>query len=139
MSVLIDTSVWSIGLRRRRRDLNGDQLVLLHEWQRLLVEGEATLIPTICQEILSGIATPRMFEQTRQHLMQIPLLPTSIDTFVLAAEFFNTCLTHGIVPDSPDMTICAAAHLHNTPIFTTDPDFPRYAKHLPIVVHHPRP
>ena len=33
------------------------------------------------------------------------------------------------------MTISAAAHLHHTPIFTTDPDFPRYQKHLPIELY----
>jgi hypothetical protein len=30
------------------------------------------------------------------------------------------------------MTICAAAHLHGAAIFTTDPDYAHYARHLPI-------
>jgi hypothetical protein len=31
-----------------------------------------------------------------------------------------------------NMMVCAAATEHGCPVFTTDPDFPRYARHLPI-------
>jgi hypothetical protein len=33
------------------------------------------------------------------------------------------------------MLICAMAHRLGLPIFTTDPDFSGYAKHLPIRLH----
>jgi len=35
-----------------------------------------------------------------------------------------------------DMLICATAHRWEVPIFTVDPDFPRYAQHLPIRLHN---
>ena len=35
------------------------------------------------------------------------------------------------------MLICALAYRYGVPIFTTDPDFSGYAKHLPIQLHKP--
>jgi hypothetical protein len=35
------------------------------------------------------------------------------------------------------MLICAMAYRYDVPIFTTDPDFLGYAKHLPIRLHEP--
>jgi predicted nucleic acid-binding protein len=63
------------------------------------------------------------------------MLITPPDLFDLAAEFYNICRANGIAPEAIDMTICAAANVQGTPIFTTDPDFPRYAAHLPITLH----
>jgi hypothetical protein len=36
------------------------------------------------------------------------------------------------------MTICPAADEHGASIFTTDPDFRRYAKALPVRLHTPK-
>jgi len=36
---------------------------------------------------------------------------------------------------SIDLLICAIAYRHKLAIFTTDRDFDRYAKHLPIRLH----
>jgi predicted nucleic acid-binding protein len=76
-----------------------------------------------------------MFEQLKDRLAQIEELQIDANTFILAAEFYNTCRAAGITAGGFDMTICAAAHLHATPIFTTDPDFIHYAKYLPIGLH----
>ena len=64
-----------------------------------------------------------------------PDLPLIDEVWYRASEFFNACRSAGIAADAIDMTICAAAHVHGTSIFTTDPDFPRYAKHLPITLY----
>jgi len=136
-AVLIDTSVWSLGLRRKRRDLNPLELKSFFEWEQLLINGYAAIIGLIRQEILSGIASPTMFESIRRRLAHTPDLALPPDTYTLAAEFYNRCRATGSAPGPIDMTICAAAHTHNTPIFTTDPDFLRYAKILPIHLYHP--
>jgi len=135
--ILVDTSVWSIGLRRRRRDLSPFELTTFYAWGSLLKRGEATLIGPIRQELLSGVVHKEEFSLLKQRLDLITYLTINIETFTLAAEFYNTCRSNGIAPGPIDMTISAAAHLHNPPIFTTDPDFPRYAKLLPIALFHP--
>jgi len=135
MSVLIDTSVWSLSLRRLRRDLNPKERAIVFRCRDLTVAGEAIVIGPICQETLSGIAEREAFERVRERLALIDELPVTMETFILGAEFYNVCRGRGIVPEAMDMTICAAAYLSDTAIFTTDPDFPRYARHLPIALH----
>jgi len=135
MSVLIDTSIWSLALRRRRRDLNPAELKIYYEWERLVLEGEASLIGPIRQETLSGIASQREVEIVKKRLEPVHefLLPS--DLFILAADYFNICRATGISAGAVDMMICATAHTNNTSIFTTDPDFVHYAKHIPIRLH----
>jgi predicted nucleic acid-binding protein len=135
MSILIDSTVWSIGLRRRKRNLNPTELKIFYEWERILEDGNAVVIGLIRQEVLSGIAVSVEFESVRQRLVPTPDLSLTTDTYVVAAEFYNVCRSAGIAPGSVDMTICAAAHTHGVPIFTTDPDFVHYAKVLPVTLH----
>jgi hypothetical protein len=135
MSVLIDTSVWSLALRRRRRDLNPAELKVYYEWERLVLEGEAALIGPIRQETVSGIASPREVAIVKQWLASVHEFPMPSDLFLLAADFFNTCRVAGVAPGAIDMMICAAGHLHGVSIFSTDPDFLLYARHLPFTLH----
>jgi hypothetical protein len=54
------------------------------------------------------------------------------DGHVRAAEHFNRCRAAGIAGSPVDFLICAAAERLAVPIFTTDVDFPRFARHVPI-------
>jgi predicted nucleic acid-binding protein len=135
MSVLVDTSVWSLALRRRRRDLSSGERAIVFRCRDLAIAGETCLIGPILQETLSGIVDPGVFEDIRERLLLVEELPLNSDAFVLAAEFYNTCRAAGIAATPVDMMICAASHVHATPILTTDPDFLHYAKHLPIALH----
>lgn len=132
MSVLIDTSVWSLGLRRRFRDRNSAEQKVYFAWQGLLVKGEAALIGPIRQEALSGVILKKEFGELKEQLAVIEDLSMSPDTFIRAAEFYNICRAAGVAPGAVDMMICAAADAHGVEIFTTDPDFVLYARHLPI-------
>lgn len=133
--ILIDTSVWSLALRRRPRDLSPVEQRLVYTWHELIVKGEGVLIGPIRQELLSGLTSKATYQTLKAQLDYQLDLPLTPDVWNLAAEFYNSCRSHGIAADDIDMTICAAAQTHATPIFTTDPDFPRYAKKLPIALH----
>jgi predicted nucleic acid-binding protein len=135
MSVLIDTSVWSLGLRRKRRDLSPSELRIFHAWEDLLEQGEAAIIGPIRQETLSGIAFELEFVAIQSRLAAIDDLPMSSDDFILAARFSNTCRAEGVASGTIDMMICAAAYIYGMPIFSADPDFTYYAAHLPIHLH----
>ncbi len=63
MKVLVDTSVWSLALRRR-----SPAHPAATELRRLIVAGRAALIGAIRQEVLSGIRDPTAFDQLRDHL-----------------------------------------------------------------------
>jgi len=131
MKVLVDTSVWSLALRRQKR--RDDPTV--QELRSLIDEGRVAMIGPIRQELLSGIRTFDAFQRLRDHLQ--PFQDESLETadFERAAEHFNTCRARGVQGSNTDFLICAVAERRNLPILTTDSDFTRFARILPIALH----
>jgi len=135
--VLVDTTIWSLALRRRPQTLNDHEKLLVLEWTRLVRSGEAVLIGPIRQEILSGIREEKTFEAIWESLGDFRYLEIHPNDYDQAARFFNRCRTHGIAGTSIDLLLCAVANRFEVPIFTTDPDFGHYAPHTGIRLHQP--
>ena len=135
MIVLVDTTIWSLALRRRPQNLNDQERRLVEEWARLVRSGEAVLIGPIRQEILSGIRNEKSFTAIQQSLGDFRYLEIVPSDYDQAAQFFNVCRAHGISGTAVDLLICAVAHRSDVPIFTTDADFQRYAPHVKIRIH----
>ena len=131
MKVLADTSVWSLALRRRSRAAGA----LVDELRALVEEGRVAIIGPIRQELLSGIRDGVTFARLRDHLRAFEDEPLEAADFERAAEHFNTCRARGIQGSNTDFLICAAAERRRLPILTTDADFTRYARVLPISLH----
>lgn len=131
MKVLVDTSVWSLALRRRARV----EAPAVQELRSLVDEGRVAMIGPIRQELLSGIRTPESFERLRDHLQPFPDERLETADFERAAEHFNTCRARGVQGSNTDFLICAVAERRNLPILTTDADFSRFAAVLPITLH----
>jgi predicted nucleic acid-binding protein len=129
VNVLVDTSVWSLALRR-----DGPPPAEAAALRELIDDGRAVLLGAIRQEILSGVRSEKQFASLRDHLAPFVDLDVSSDDHVRAASFFNRCRRKGIQGSNTDFLICAAAHRHEVPIFTTDLDFPRFEKILPIAL-----
>ena len=72
MKVLVDTSVWSLALRRRSRIGNDD---VVAELTSLVEDGRVVMIGPIRQELLSGIRDQAQFENLREHLGAFPDAP----------------------------------------------------------------
>jgi predicted nucleic acid-binding protein len=136
--ILVDTSIWSLALRRRPVALSAEEHRLVEEWARLVTEGLASLIGPIRQEILSGVRRPEVFQALRRALSDFPYLGVDAADYDRAAEFFNVCRTQGITGGPIDMLISAVAYRHEVPVFAVDTDYVRYARHLPLRLHLPR-
>lgn len=95
------------------------------------------IVGPIRQEILSGIREPLLFDRLRERLAGIDCIAIGIDDYDEAARFYNQLRVRGIAGGAVDLTLCAVAHRLRIPIFTTDRDFERHARHLPIVLHEP--
>ena len=134
---LVDTCIWSLALRRNRKDLNPHEKYIVFALRDLLVAGKAKTIGPVRQELLSGISSSTLFNDIQEYVESLPDIPLTNDIWTLAAQFFNTCRAAGIATDAIDMTICAAAVSHDVSIFTTDPDFVRYAAVLPLKLFKP--
>lgn len=137
MSVLIDTSVWSLAIRRRRRDLSAAQREIVHRCRELVREKHATLIGMIRQEVLSGVKDESLFEEIRGYLRCFEDETVTTADHERAARFFNRCRSRGVAGSPVDMLVCAVAFRCGFEIFTIDDDFRRYAEHLPIALHSP--
>jgi len=135
VTVLVDTTIWSLALRRPARRLNPTQQRLVAEWRRLVEEGSAGIVGPVRQEILSGVRDADLFERLRDHLAGFDCIAIDIDDYDQAAHFYNVLRTGGVAGGAIDLLLCAVAHRWKIPIFTMDRDFDRYARHLPITLH----
>jgi predicted nucleic acid-binding protein len=138
MNILVDTSVWSLALRRKSEGLSATERSLVSELSELIREGRARLIGLIRQELLSGIKTTEQYEKLRLHLRSFPDDPIDTSDYEEAAKAGNQCRGKGIVVSIVDILLCAVAIKREWAIFTSDPDFATYSKVLPISIHAPR-
>jgi len=132
MNVLVDTPVWSLALRRKPEQLSGQEQRQTHALAELIRDGRAQIMGVIRQELLSGIREAERFEKLREHLRAFPEPALDIFDYEDAARMHNQCRTRGIAGSTIDFLICAVAHRREWQIFTTDRDFERYARVLPV-------
>jgi predicted nucleic acid-binding protein len=138
MNVLIDTSVWSLALRRKNESLSTNERFLVAELSELIREGRARMIGLVRQELLSGIKATEQYEKLRLHLRSFPDEVVDTSDYEEAAKAGNRCRAKGVVVSIVDILLCAVANKRLWTIFTTDPDFSSYAKVLPLRIHAPR-
>ena len=138
MNVLIDTSVWSLALRRKNESLSTNERFLVAELSELIREGRARMIGLVRQELLSGIKATEQYEKLRLHLRSFPDEVVDTSDYEEAAKAGNRCRAKGVVVSIVDILLCAVANKRLWTIFTTDPDFTNYAKVLPLRIHAPR-
>jgi len=128
--VLVDTSVWSLALRKKERT-EEEQKVVSH-LSKLISNLNVVLIGSIRQEILSGISTKERFEALKEKIAIFEDHTIHTYDYELAAEYFNECRQHGIQGSHIDYLICSVATNNDMAIFTLDNDFQFYKKHIRI-------
>jgi len=93
--ILVDTSVWSLALRRTGAIPEEDRR-LVSELGELVNEVRAVLIGPIRQELLSGIPSKAQFDTLKEHLEAFDDHPLAREDYERAAEFYNTCCQSGL-------------------------------------------
>lgn len=131
MKVLVDTPIWSYALRTH----NNEYQYEIDQLESLIRDQRALIIGPIRQEILSGYSNLRKFRKLKEKLSSFENTPIQDIDYELAAELCNKCREKGIQGSHIDFLICAIAKRINVPIFTTDKDFPRYQKIIPIKLY----
>jgi predicted nucleic acid-binding protein len=138
VNTLVDTSVWSLALRRKAQDLSAAEEAAVAELGELIREGRARMLGLVRQELLSGIKTQAQYEKLRGILRSFGDEPVGTSDYEAAAKASNECRARGVAVSVSDILICAIALSRGWPIFTTDPDFKNYARVLAIKLHAPR-
>jgi predicted nucleic acid-binding protein len=136
MTVLVDTSVWSLALRKKA--LTAEESRYVNELRELVTELRVAIIGPIRQELLSGISDSTKFTILKDRLQAFEDLSISQQEFETAAEYSNECRRRGIQGSHTDFLICAVSAAHQMNVFTTDKDFLNYSAVLTIRQHSVR-
>ncbi len=128
MKILVDTSVWSLALRRSKED----QIEIRNQLKDLINECRVCIIGPIRQEILSGIPSKSIYQELKSYLQAFEDLEIITIDYERAAAMFNSCRKAGIQGSHIDFLICAIAERYDLAIFTFDNDFKNYAKQISI-------
>ncbi|MGV9795716.1 MULTISPECIES: type II toxin-antitoxin system VapC family toxin [unclassified Gordonia (in: high G+C Gram-positive bacteria)] len=131
MSVLVDTSVWSLALRRDAQ-LDNPHVV---ELRRLLVGGDLVVTTgLIIQELLQGFVPERTRGVILERFASVPVVAPDRDDHVAAADLKNLCRSAGVQLGTIDALIARLAIAHGLTLLTADNDFVHAAPHVGLAV-----
>lgn len=134
MSLLVDTSVWSLALRR---DTPPD----LTEVARLgnaLGRGEAVhTTGLVLQELLQGITGPKSRTEIIERLSALPLLVPVLQDHIEAAELRNRCRRAGVQIETVDALLAQLCISHDLTMLAMDRDFVHIAQHSALKLWRP--
>jgi predicted nucleic acid-binding protein len=135
LNVLVDTSVWSLALRR---DAPPD-VPEVHELRRLLDEGTVFCTGLVLQELLQGFSRPKAHRQIVEHFSALPLLVPDREDHIHAADMRNRCRRKGVQAGTIDALLAQLCVRHDLTMLTTDTDFRNMASVVSLSVWSERP
>lgn len=129
MTLLVDTSVWSLAFRRDRAGPSPEVDAL----KSALEVGE-TVVTTglVLQELLQGFACPRDRTKIVDRFGALPLLTPDRQDHIEAAEIRNRCRRAGVQIGTIDAILAQLCVRHDLTLLTTDKDFIHAAAHMPL-------
>lgn len=134
MSLLVDTSVWSLALRRDRAHDSPEVDELLRT-----LAGNDIVVTTgiILQELLQGFVPERARAQIVERFAHVPLLMPDREDHVAAADLRNACRRAGVQIGTVDALIAQLAIRHDHVLLSADHDFHHAAPHIGLRVWTP--
>ena len=125
MRALVDTSVWSLSLRKKRP---AEHVTVKKLMSLLRADEDVFLTGLILQEILQAFRSDSTFRKVARHLEPFPLLELERVDFVAAASLHRKCAAKGISTSTADCQIATAAIRHRCLLLSADKDFERIAR-----------
>lgn len=134
MILLVDTSVWSLALRRDQptREPEVDRL-------RAALIGDDLVVSTglVLQELLQGFLPPRSRRVILERFASVPLVTPGREDHIAAATIRADCRRAGVQLGTVDATIARLCIRDDLTLLTTDRDFVHAARHIPLKVWGP--
>jgi predicted nucleic acid-binding protein len=131
VTLLVDTSVWSLAFRR-------DQASSAPEVRKLRdgLEAGETIVVTglVLQELLQGFSGPRARKDIIDRFAALPLLAPNRQDHIDAADLRNRCRRAGLQIGTIDAVIAQLCVRHHLMLLTTDYDFVLAARHCALRV-----
>jgi len=131
MTLLVDTSVWSLAFRRSSAPAEPEVEAL-----RNALEGNDLVVTTglVLQELLQGFAGPRARQDIITRFEALPLIAPDRQDHIEAAELRNVCRRAGVQIGTIDALLAQLCLRHGLTLLTTDQDFTHAAAHCALKV-----
>ena len=131
MNVFVDTSVWSLALRRSPPS-RAPEVELLAS---CLKHGDLVVSTGIVlQELLQGFQGPRAKKAIIKELSLLPMITPDIEDHIDAAGLRNRCRRRGVQIGTIDALIAQLCIRHELPLLTTDQDFEAISRYCPLSI-----
>ncbi len=125
MRILVDTSIWSLALRRPAGVVNPEAVFL----RTIIEQGEDIyLLGIILQEVLQGIRNLKDFLALSNYFKAFPLIDLTREDYVRAAQLKNDLIKKGKQGSTIEVLIASAAISHDLHLFTADKHFTHIAE-----------
>jgi len=129
VSLFVDTSVWSLALRRDIPDDRPEIAILIQALER---SDPVITTGLVLQELLQGFAGPRARGLIIERFSALPLLAADRNDHIAAAELRNICRRKGLQIGTMDALIAQLCIHHDLTLLTTDQDFIGVARLAPL-------
>jgi predicted nucleic acid-binding protein len=135
VTLLVDTSVWSLALRRDVSSAEAEVDLL-----KDALMGDDVVVTTglVLQELLQGFSGPKSRPQIIERFAALPLLQPDREDHVAAADLRNTCRRAGVQVGTIDALLAQLCIRHALTLLTTDNDFKLAARHCALRVWAPK-
>jgi predicted nucleic acid-binding protein len=134
VTLLVDTSVWSLAFRRDTESLTPQVAAL----QGALSGGESIVTTgLILQELLQGFSGARAHKELIQRFAALPLIVPDRQDYIDAANLRNLCRRSGVQLGTIDSLLAQLCIRHDLTVLTTDRDFSVAAEHCALKVWKP--
>ncbi|MDE2399311.1 MAG: PIN domain-containing protein [Burkholderiales bacterium] len=127
MTYLVDTSVWSLALRRDS-DSSAPAVSVLRE--ALLGADQVVTTGLILQELLQGFAGPKARDALIDRFGSLAFLQPEREDYIEAAEVRNACRRKGVQVGTIDALLIQLCLRHDLVLLSTDNDFVAASKHV---------
>lgn len=129
MTLLVDTSVWSLALRRDST-VETREVIALRE----ALDGADSVVTTglILQELLQGFSGPMAKEAIIERFGALPLIQPDRQDHVAAAEVRNACRRAGVQIGTIDALLVQLCGRYEMTLLSSDKDFTNAARHVPV-------
>lgn len=129
MSLFVDTSVWSLALRRDS-PAGIPEVMCLRD---ALLGSEAVYATgLVLQELLQGLSGPRDRERIVDRFAAVSLVMPTLEDHINAAGIRNECRRHGIQVGTVDALLVQVCIRHGFVMLTCDLDFRHIARHTSL-------
>lgn len=120
MSLLVDTSVWSLAMRRDTSSLEPEVTTLIEA-----IDSGSEIYSTgfILQELLQGFTKPKAHDLIIERFASMPMLVPDTSDYIEAADLRNRCRRKGVQASTIDALIAQLSLRFNLSLLTTDKDF----------------